>query len=410
MNIPIWYANQEATLTLPDSCRVDVFDLPQKRLAKIPGDHWLYSGQIPEEIWSFLEASQRLLIVVNDHYRPTPTGIILDALGGNIPLERTTFLIATGLHGAPSELQFEKILGKGYARMKDRLRIHNAYDESRLVTFGSGVNSVGLNSLFAECDSVLTIGSVEPHYFAGFTGGRKIILPGCSGFADVSRNHAHALSPQSQPLERTGNPVWEDIRNRTSCLDYKRRYSIQVVCDHYGSIFHLSHGDWDRAYDLACDFVKTHYAHHAPVSYDIVISVVYPPLDKNLYQLQKSYENVASAVKAGGTVLLISGCIEGTGDGRFLRLAELSATGDLQMEGQSEWMLMGIHKVKRTERLAQKLHLKLVSTLLASDLKFLPVQPFEDMGQAIAQLTLHYGLNCNIAVVLDSGSQVLCSS
>jgi lactate racemase len=407
MKIPIWYVNQDVELRLPDSCRIDVYDLPQKRLTPLPEEHWLHSGIVPAEVTEFLSSSQHLLVVVNDHYCPTPTASVLNAIGDALSLEKTTFLVATGLHGVPSEMQLHAIFGKLYPCVKERLQIHNAYDDSQLVTFGSGVNTVGLNRLFEQCDSVLIIGSVEPHYFAGFTGGRKIILPGCASFGDVSRNHAHALSPQSQPLARRGNPVWEDIRNRTSCLDYKRRCAIQVVCDHQGSIFHLSHGDWDRAYDSACDFVRTHYAHSVAIPYDIVINVVCPPLDRNLYQLQKSYENVAAAVKPGGTVLLISGCIEGTGDGRFLKLAERAAAGDLHLDGQSEWMLMGIHKVKRTEKLTQRLKLMLVSTLPASDLEFLPIQPRSDIDAAVAELIKIYGINCKIAVVLDSASQVL---
>jgi nickel-dependent lactate racemase len=407
MKIPVWYVNQNIELGLPDSCRVDVYDLPQKRLTPLPDDHWLYSGIVPADVTEFLSSAQRLLVVVNDHYRPTPTATVLTAIGEALPPAKTTFLVAAGLHGAPSETQLQQIFGKLYSRAKECLRIHNAYDDSQLVALGAGTYEIELNRLVEQCDSLLIIGSVEPHYFAGFTGGRKIILPGCASFADVSRNHAHALSHRSQPLARQGNPVWEDIRNRTSCLDHKRRYAVQLVCDHQGSIFHLSHGDWDRAYDSACDFVRIHYAHNVAKPYDVVISVVCPPLDRNLYQLQKSYENVAAAVKPGGTVLLISGCFEGTGDGKFLKLAERAASGELCMDGQSEWMLMGIHKVKRTERLAKKLKLMLVSTLPASDLEFLPIQPRSDIDVAVAELLRMYGMDCNIAVVLDSASQVL---
>ncbi len=407
MKIPVWYIDRDIDLELPDSCAVDVYDLPQKRLTPLPEDHWFRSRELPSATTEFLRGVQSLLVVINDQYRPTPTAAVLDVVGEKLPWESTTILVATGLHGAPTEVQLQKMFGASYSRVRERLRIHNAYDDSQLVTFGSGANTVGLNRLFEQCDSVLIVGSVEPHYFAGYTGGRKIILPGCASFADVSRNHAHALSSQSQPLTRRGNPVWEDIRNRTSCLDYKRRYAIQVVCDHKGSIFHLSHGDWDRAYDSACDFVRTHYAHQVATPYDIVIDVVCPPLDRNLYQLQKSYENVAAAVRPGGTVLLISGCIEGTGDGRFLKLAEKAATGELRMDGQSEWMLMGIHKVRRTERLTQRLKLMLVSTLSPSDLEFLPIQPRPDLSAAVTELISEYGPDCRIAVTLDSASQVL---
>ncbi len=139
----------------------------------------------------------------------------------------------------------------------------------------------------------------------------------------------------------------------------------------------------------------------------MAICVVYPPLDKNLYQLQKSYENVASAVKSDGTILLVSGCVEGTGDARFLKLAERSANGELRVDGQSEWLLMGIHKVKRTERLSERLKLMLVSKLPASDLEFIPIEPWPELEPAVEKLMERHGTKCDIAVVLDSANQVL---
>ncbi|TFH65834.1 MAG: hypothetical protein E4G91_00975, partial [Candidatus Zixiibacteriota bacterium] len=70
MKIPIWYIDQDVELGLPDSCRVDVYDLPQKRLTPLPEDHWLHSGIVPAELTEFLDSAQSLLVVVNDHYRP----------------------------------------------------------------------------------------------------------------------------------------------------------------------------------------------------------------------------------------------------------------------------------------------------------------------------------------------------
>ncbi len=285
--------------------------------------------------------------------------------------------------------------------------VHDAYDASELRTFGEGEKSVRLNNVLDWCDSILIIGSVEPHYFAGFTGGRKIILPGCASFADVERNHALAVQAGSQPLARQGNPVWEDIQNRTRALDNKKRYAIQVVCDHEGNLFFASHGDWDQSYDQACDFVIANYAFDVAEKYDIVISVVYPPLDRNLYQLQKSYENVAAAVRDGGTILLISACVDGVGDDRFLKIAKsLSHTGEISGAG-NEALIMGIHKVRRTIALAKRVDLVLCSNLDSLLLDHLPIAPRSDVQAAINELVSKYGDNCRIAVVLDAASQVL---
>jgi nickel-dependent lactate racemase len=407
MRIPVWYCDGHTDLELPDSCRVDLYDLPHKRLTALDDSHWLNSGKIPDDLIRFVQASGELLVLVNDHYRPTPTARVLETLAELLLPRSVHYLVATALHAAPSVPALAAIFGELYPSISDRVQVHSAYDEAQLAIFGSSDRQVRLNRLFEECDSVLIIGSVEPHYFAGFTGGRKIILPGCSSFADTSRNHANALSPHSQPLATRGNPVWEDIQARTAALDYKHRYAIQLVCDHQRTIFHASSGDWDAAYNDACTFVRTHFAHAVPEPYDAVICVVYPPLDKNLYQLQKSYENTAAAVRDGGTILLISACREGVGDYRFVNLAKRIANGEGLDDGEAEDLLMGIHKVKRTERLAKRVNLTLVSTLLSEQLEYLHIQPRSVISDAVDELLVKYGRDCRIAVVPDSASQVL---
>ena len=108
MKIPIWYCDGETELCLPESWRVDLYDLPQKRLTPLPSDHWFNRRVIPADLAEFTKGAQRLLIVVNDHYRPTPTAKVLDAIAGALPLDRTAFLVATALHGAPSEAQLRQ--------------------------------------------------------------------------------------------------------------------------------------------------------------------------------------------------------------------------------------------------------------------------------------------------------------
>lgn len=405
MKVSVWYCDNNIDIALPDSGNVDIFDLPSRRLHRLPASHWLNTSVVPPGLEQFLADAQRLVVVVNDAHRPTPTATILDNLKHDLKFDATTFLVATGLHSPKSSAPREKLFGE--LPVAKGLVVHDAYDTSELHTFGEGEKSVRLNKVLDWCDSTLIIGSVEPHYFAGFTGGRKIILPGCASFADVERNHAFAVQSGSQPLARDGNPVWEDIQNRTRVLDNKKRYAIQVVCDHEGNLFFASHGDWDQSYDQACDFVVANYAFDVAEKYDIVISAVYPPLDRNLYQLQKSYENVAAAVRDGGTILLISACVDGVGDDRFLKIAEsLSNTGEISGAG-NEALIMGIHKVRRTIALAKRVDLVLCSNLDSLLLDHLPIAPRSDVQAAINELVGKYGDNCRIAVVLDAASQVL---
>jgi lactate racemase len=403
LNLSVWYNGQDVELVLPESARVTLYDLPGRKLSVIGDSHWLNTGVVPNDLKAFLRDSSRLLIVINDLFRPTPTARILGALRPALKVESTRVLVATGLHPARTSSDLSLLLGELSGELGPRLQVHDASDDAGLSDYGV----VRLNKLFDWCDAILIIGSVEPHYFAGFTGGRKIILPGCASFEDVRRNHAMAVEVDSQPLRRKGNPVWEDIQSRTVCLDDKTRCAIQVVCDHDRNVFFASSGDWDVSYNQACEFVIANYAHLVEEPFDVIISIVYPPLDRNLYQLQKSYENVAVAVKDGGTILLISSCRDGVGDDRFLKIAAALATGEAISGGDGEDSVMGIHKVRRTQRIAGRIDLMLCSTLAGSVLKDLPIVPRSDVSSAVSELFDKYGRNCRIAVVLDAASQVL---
>ena len=215
-----------------------------------------------------------------------------------------------------------------------------------------------------------------------------------------------AIEKGSLPLASTGNPVWEDIQLRTRSVDGKHRYAIQVVCDHSGTIFYAAQGDWDEAYEDACNFVSRNFGHAVAEPYDFIIAVVYPPLDRNLYQLQKSFENVAVCVREGGAILVVAGCQDGVGDDRFVKLARLSEDERTKVL-QTGDHTMGIHKVVRTKRLAEKQRLYLVATLKDSDLRPLPISLRHELGPAVNELTGIYGSRSKIAVVLDSASQVL---
>jgi nickel-dependent lactate racemase len=407
VKIPIHYCDGKRDLVIPESCKIDVYALPEDRLRPLDEKHWFNTGVLPAQLKSFLASSDELLIVVNDQFRPTPTEHLLNVLEPHIDLDKTTFLVAAALHHAPNEAELQKIFGDRLDRIRDRVRVHDAFANDQLHEFGSGKSKVQLNKLLDQFQRILTIGSVEPHYFAGFTGGRKIFLPGCASFDDTRSNHALAVSDASQPLATKGNPVWEDIQRRTECLSGKDQFSIQVVAGHEGTVLCAECGRWDEAFTSASRFLSNKFAHPVKERYDVVVSVVYPPLDRNLYQLQKSYENVADAVRDGGSVLLVSCCQDGVGNDRFLALAEAQVEGWGSKSTGPEDAAMGIHKVVRTTKLSKRIDLWLVSSLPDETLYFLPITPKGDINSAISELVQKHGNNCRIAVLLDSASQVL---
>lgn len=253
MRLRIHYYAANVDLMLPNSWEVDLYDLPSNRLPFLARNHWIFRKSLSSGILEFLNTAGELVIVVNDQYRPTPTALVLDALSEALDRERTIILVSTGLHEGPSAVEAQRILGSNYNRFADKMRVHSAYDNAQLVELQRDGWSVRLNHLLLSADAILTIGSVEPHYFAGFTGGRKILLPGCASFEDVRLNHFYATNEGSRPLATHGNPVWEDIQLRTSVLDRKRQYTVQLVCDSDGNLYYVAEGEWDEAFARSAD-------------------------------------------------------------------------------------------------------------------------------------------------------------
>jgi len=161
----------------------------------------------------FLAESKNVLFIVNDATRPTPTAKVLEAIYDYIKDLDIKFIIATGIHRAPTEDEYIKIFGKYYNMFKDNIFVHDSRSEKDVAYLGKSRRGteIYLNKLCIDAHKIVTIGSVEPHYFAGYTGGRKSFLPGIASYKTIQQNHKLALSPKSKVLKLEGNPVHEDM-------------------------------------------------------------------------------------------------------------------------------------------------------------------------------------------------------
>jgi len=123
----------------------------------------------------FLSDARNVLILVNDATRPTPTSRVLDVLAGDLDGREVSFLVATGNHRAPSREEYRRIFGGHLERFRDRIFAHDAKKKDDMVLLGKSANGteIRVNRLAVEAHKILIISSVEPHYFAGYTGGRK---------------------------------------------------------------------------------------------------------------------------------------------------------------------------------------------------------------------------------------------
>jgi nickel-dependent lactate racemase len=361
-----------------------------------------------ESLDYFLKDCEHLLVLVNDLFRATPTAEILEGLDSYLGrIRHLKFLVATGLHPKPSSEDLRSIFGKCYDQHRENISCHDCDKENQLVNFGrtSFGSEVEFHKLVFEASHILTISSVEPHYFSGYTGGRKVFLPGVSSRRATQSNHALALSQQAQPLSLGGNPVHQDMEEALNFLGDKRIFSIQVVSANSENLQGCFCGDIREAFYSAVQKARGVFTREVKGRFDIVVAVVGPPLDKNLYQIQKAMEHAKIAVKEGGIVILVSPCHQGTGNDEWLKLSEKFPSWEEVLAASEEWNL-GFHKLYRTAQLKSWAQIWGVTSLSPEILRRVYIEPKESLQRALDEALSTKGRGCNLLVLMDAGRQL----
>jgi nickel-dependent lactate racemase len=405
MDIRLAYGKKTLTLTLPDGLRVDQYGpvMPERVMGyedfvaglESAGGELFFSGLPP-------------LIVVNDAYRNTPTPRILEWLNQfrRGVLDKAHFLIATGTHHPPTRDQYYTIFGEFRDSILDRIAVHDANDLPSMVKVGEDRlhGGVWLNKLVVNSEKVFVIGSVEPHYFAGYTGGRKSLFPGLTDQKTVERNHNLANSLEAAPLRLKGNPVADHLEQMMRMINPGKFFTVQTVNDSRADVFGLFFGRLDRAFADAATLAGKIYARRVPRLYDALICEILPPLDRDLYQAQKAVENCQRAVRDGGTLVVVSPCDEGVGSRYFF---DLAANWDVARNASRDGKLhFGSHKLSRVVSIKARIDVRLHSDLPDDTARQVFYEPLADVsdfikGQAARQPEYAVG------VVRDAGGTVL---
>ena len=265
---------------------------------------------------------KKIVVISSDHTRPVPSHIIMPLLLAEIrkgnPDAEITILISTGLHRLTTKDELEAKFGSEITN-KEHIVVHDCDDKDNLVYLGklpSGGDLI-INRLAAEADLLVAEGFIEPHFFAGFSGGRKSVLPGVASRATVMYNHNSAFiaDPHSRTGVIEGNPIHNDMlyAARAARLDF----IINVVIDaKHDPVFAVA-GDCDLAHRAGREFLASKCQVDA-VPADIVISTNGGyPLDQNIYQSVKGMTAAEATVKEGGVIIMLSKASDGHGGKSF---------------------------------------------------------------------------------------------
>lgn len=266
---------------------------------------------------------QKVVIICSDHTRPVPSKHIIPFMlqeirDGN-PQADITLLIATGFHRATTTEELVHKFGKEIVD-QEKIVIHDSQDMDAMVNLGTLPSGAPLliNRIAAQADLLVSEGFIETHFFAGFSGGRKSVLPGVSSKVTVLGNHCSAFI--DSPYSRTGilenNPIHKDMIAASKMA--KLTYIVNVVIDSDKKVVHAVAGDAGQAHEAGCQFLRQYCQVTPKKKADIAISTNGGyPLDQNMYQSVKGMTAAEAASKEDGILIMVSDCGDGHGGQGF---------------------------------------------------------------------------------------------
>src|SRR5881296_626052 len=358
---------------------------------------------------------QRIAISVCDITRAQPRQAMLEALFSEMPgvrLEDVAILIATGTHRRNRPDEIEQMLGREFAR-SCRIVCHDARDAAALVHVGDtgkGVH-VLLNRHWVESDFKITTGFVEPHFFAGFSGGPKMVAPGLAGLETVMELHnaVRIGHPNATWGVTEGNPIHDDVRTiaRMTGVDF----ALDVTLNRDQEITAAFAGDLFQEHAAACALAKQNAMRAVPRPFDVVVTTNSGyPLDQNLYQAVKGMSAAAKIVREGGTIICAAECRDGIPNhgayGQILA-SQPSPRGLLDMittPGYSrpdQWQV----QIQAMIQLKAKVLVK-AGYLRADQLRAAHFEPIDDISAAVEDALQRAGRDATLCV-LPQGPQTI---
>jgi nickel-dependent lactate racemase len=407
MKFKVAYGCGEQEVEVPDSCTVEVLEGSE-------GEGRDEAEVIREAIENPMDAPPlkeflkggKVLIFVNDGSRPTPTVKMFDVIIDMIKdRPDTKIVIGCGTHKPPTDEDYEFIFGEHYKTLKDNIYYHAAKDKDNLMSYGKTPmgNEVEMNKLVGWADKLLLTGSVEPHYFAGFTGGRKWVI-GVGGFWTIERNHHRALKDEAKTLALEGNPVHDELMAWDRMVD-KPKWCLNVVQDRHLKAAACFCGNIDRVFEEAVKAGLEIYTAETKGNADIVLTVSKAPQDSNLYQALKAQEHGKLAMKKGAILILVAECRRGLGPSHFGAMLKGKSAEDVLQDIETQFHL-GHHKIAKLLNTMMKGQVWAVTDLDAGDVASVQMTKFATVQEALDKGLEAMGKDARIIFLPDGGMTV----
>jgi len=362
-----------------------------------------------------VKASDRVGIVFSDITRPSPSDIIIPAIFGEIGFlsdENIVLFNSTGTHRRNTKAELVGMLGEEIVS-KYRIVQNDATDTTshRYIGTTSRGNDIFINAEFLDCDVKILTGFIEPHFFAGFSGGPKAVMPGMAAINTIYKNHSvrNIEDPNARWSVTYGNVIWDEILE--AALIVEPDFIVNVSLNRDKLITGIFAGTLEQAHKAGCEFVKETSMAAVAEPYDIVItSNSGYPLDLNLYQSVKGISAAAQIIKDGGSIIITADCWDGVPDnGGFSDLLSLAKKpeellGIIREEGFFE---PDMWQAQILALIVQKTDVYFYSENLSDEqICGAFMTPCRDIEETVARLIEKYGPSARICV-LPEGPQTI---
>jgi lactate racemase len=400
------YGNRLLTVRMPEGSKITELKSRHVRGLKNPVEAINLSLRSPigsPPLRDRLLSHYKVVVIVTDNTRACPDEQllppILAEIETKIPRENITIIVALGLHTPLTRDQLIKKLGR---QIVSKYNVIN-HDASQAINIGETSRGipVNINRTVVEADFRLSTGFIEPHFFAGYSGGRKSIFPGVSGHKSIQINHGYEMV--AHPLARTGilkgNPIHEDMVEQAKIA--KLNFIVNVLLNKDKEITHVVAGDPFLAHERGCDIEQEICSVKVDRKYDIVITTNSgAPLDLDFYQTCKGIENASRITREGGTIIIASACDTGIGPESFKDLHAESDTPQEVLQRIKEEGPIGVqwqNQVLARVQLSNSIYL--VSELEYRLAKEMKVKPFPTIEKALQKALKVLGNKAEIAII-----------
>ncbi len=356
---------------------------------------------------AMVKASDRVSIVISDITRPTPNHKLVPWIIqelSHVPKHQFVIINGLGSHRANTRDELIQMLGQ---EIVDTIAIenHDAFDDAKLVHVGRNTygSEVYFNKTYVESDFKIVTGFIEPHFFAGFSGGPKGIQPGIAGIKTILDFHNAELigHPNTTWGLLEGN-ILQDSATQ-NCLMAKPQFMLNVTLNGHKEITNVFAGDVIQAHRVGCEFVREHAMYAVDRPFDIVVTTNSGyPLDQNLYQTVKGMSAAALIVRPGGAILSTSECCDGVPNhGNYAKILQMRDTPQelLDMINGPSFSMFDQWQVQVQALIQLKADCYLYSLLDEDTVRKAKFKPSADPGKTLNDLLERYGPCARVAVL-----------